>query len=117
MQLYLPIAEMAVDVLLIIGIGAAIGFVSGLLGVSGGFLLTPLLIFSGIPTAVAVGTGAAQVVASSTSAALAYWRRGQVDPKLAMVLLIAGIFGSAFGVFAFAVLRRAGQLDLIIGVC
>ena len=116
MQLYLPIAEMPVSVLLIIGIGAAIGFVSGLLGVSGGFLLTPLLIFSGIPTAIAVGSTAAQVVASSSSAALTYWRRNAVDLKLAGVLLIGGVAGSTAGVFLFRWLRESGQLDLIIAV-
>lgn len=116
MQLYLPIAELAVDIFLIFGIGAAIGFVSGLLGVGGGFLLTPLLIFSGIPTAVAVGTGAAHVVASSTSAALTYWRRKQVDFKLAGVLFLGGVVGSAIGAGTFALLRNAGQLDLIIAV-
>lgn len=116
MQLYLPIAEMPVNVLLIIGIGAAIGFISGLLGVGGGFLLTPLLIIVGIPTAVAVGTGAAQVVASSSSAALTYWRRSQVDLKLALVLLSGGVVGSTLGVAVFALLQRLGQLDLIIAV-
>lgn len=116
MQLYLPIAEMPVNVLLIIGIGAAIGFVSGLLGVGGGFLLTPLLIFTGIPTAVAVGTGAAQVVASSSSAAFAYWRRKQVDGKLAAILVAGGVIGSTLGVLFFGLLERIGQLDLIIAI-
>ncbi len=116
MQLYLPIAEMPVDVLLVIGIGAAIGYISGLLGVGGGFLLTPLLIFSGIPTAVAVGTAAAQVVASSSSAALTYWRRRSVDLRLAGILLSGGIVGSAIGVALFRLLRNSGQLDLIIAV-
>lgn len=116
MQLYLPIAEIPVNVLLIIGIGAAIGFVSGLLGVGGGFLLTPLLIFSGIPTAVAVGTAAAQIVASSSSAALAFWRRSSVDLKLAGVLLAGGAIGSAIGVQLFRLLRDSGQLDLFIAV-
>ena len=107
---------MPVSVLLVIGIGAAIGFVSGLLGVSGGFLLTPLLIFSGIPTAIAVGTSAAQVVASSSSAALTYWRRSSVDLKLAGVLLAGGVVGSAIGVQLFRLLRESGQLDLIIAI-
>lgn len=114
MQLYLPIAEMPVSVLVIIGIGAAIGFISGLLGVSGGFLLTPLLIFSGIPTAVAVGTATAQVVASSSSAAIAYWRRRTVDFRLAAVLTAGGVFGSTIGVMLFRLLRDSGQLGLII---
>ena len=116
MQLYLPIAEIPVNVLLIIGIGAAIGFVSGLLGVGGGFLLTPLLVFSGIPTAVAVGTTAAQIVASSSSAALAFWRRSSVDLKLAGVLLAGGAIGSAIRVQLFRLLRDSGQLDLFIAV-
>jgi uncharacterized membrane protein YfcA len=115
-QLYLPIAEMPVDVLVVIGIGAAIGYISGLLGVGGGFLLTPLLIFSGIPTAVAVGTSAAQVVASSSSAALTYWRRRSVDLRLAAILISGGVVGSAIGVVLFRLLRQSGQLDLIIAV-
>lgn len=116
MQLYLPIAEIPVDILLIIGIGASIGFISGLLGVGGGFLLTPLLIFVGIPTTIAVGTAAAQVVASSSSAALAYWRRRMIDLRLAMVLIVGGSLGSVVGVFSFRLLRDSGQLDLIIAV-
>jgi len=115
-QLYLPIAEMPVNVLVIFGMGAAIGFLSGMLGVGGGFLLTPLLIFSGIPVAVAVATVTAQVVASSSSAALAYWRRRSLDPKLAAVLSAAGIVGSVLGVTAFNLLRQVGLLDLIIAI-
>jgi uncharacterized membrane protein YfcA len=107
---------MPVSVLVIIGIGAAIGFISGLLGVSGGFLLTPLLIFTGIPTAVAVGTSAAQVVASSSSAALAYWRRSSIDFRLAGVLVAGGAIGSALGVTLFRVLDQTGQLELIIAL-
>lgn len=116
MQLYLPIAEMPVNMLLIFGMGAAIGFLSGLLGVGGGFLLTPLLIFSGIPSGIAVASGAAQVVASSTSAALAYWRRRSIDVKLAAVLAGGGVVGSFIGVEVFGLLSRLGQLDLIIAV-
>ncbi|MCW5697092.1 MAG: sulfite exporter TauE/SafE family protein [Bauldia sp.] len=116
MQLYLPIAEMPVNMLLMLGMGAAIGFVSGLLGVGGGFLLTPLLIFAGIPTAVAVGSGAAQVVASSSSAASSYFRRRSVDLRLALVLGSGGAIGSAIGVTVFGLLQRVGQLDLVIAV-
>lgn len=116
MQLYLPIAEIPINILLIVGIGAAIGFVSGLLGVGGGFLLTPLLIFIGIPTAVAVGTAAAQVVASSSSAALSFFRRGMVDLRLALVLVAGGTAGSAVGVLVFRLLRDGGQLDVVIAV-
>ena len=116
MQIYLPIAELAVNVFLILGMGGAVGFVSGLFGVGGGFLLTPLLIFSGIPPSVAVATVTSQVVASSTSGVLSYWRKGGVDFKLAGVLLCGGILGSSIGVWLFSVLRALGQLDLIISV-
>lgn len=116
MQIYLPIAEMAVNMFMILGMGAAVGFVSGLFGVGGGFLLTPLLIFSGIPPSVAVATVTSQVVASSTSGVLSYWRKGGVDFKLAGVLLCGGTVGSAVGVWLFSILRSLGQLDLIISV-
>lgn len=116
MQIYLPIAELAVNVFLILGMGGAVGFVSGLFGVGGGFLLTPLLIFSGIPASVAVATVTSQVVASSTSGVLSYWRKGGVDFKLAAVLLCGGVVGSSLGVWLFSILRAAGQLDLIISV-
>jgi uncharacterized membrane protein YfcA len=114
--IYLPIAEMSVNMLIILGMGAAVGFLSGLFGVGGGFLLTPLLIFSGIPPVVSVATVTSQVVASSTSAALTYWRRRMIDFKLAGVLLAAGIVGSAIGVVVFNALRRLGQLDLIVSL-
>jgi len=115
--IYLPIAELPVNMFLIFGMGAAVGFLSGLFGVGGGFLLTPLLIFSGIPPAVAVASTTAQVVASSFSAALTYWRRRLIDFKLAGVLVVAGVIGSSIGVTIFTLLRRSGQLDLIISVC
>jgi uncharacterized membrane protein YfcA len=114
--IYLPIAEMSVNMLIILGMGAAVGFLSGLFGVGGGFLLTPLLIFSGIPPVVSVATVTSQVVASSSSAALSYWRRRMIDFKLAGVLLAAGIVGSAIGVVVFNALRRLGQLDLIVSL-
>ncbi len=117
MLIYLPIAELPVNMFLIFGMGAAVGFLSGLFGVGGGFLLTPLLIFSGIPPAVAVASTTAQVVASSFSAALTYWRRRLIDFKLAGVLVVAGVIGSSIGVTIFTLLRRSGQLDLIISVC
>lgn len=116
MQIYLPIAELAVNVFIVLGMGGAVGFVSGLFGVGGGFLLTPLLIFSGIPPAVAVASVTAQVVASSTSGVLSYWRKGGVDFKLATVLLSGGVIGSSLGVWLFSYLRALGQLDLIISV-
>ncbi|SHG63066.1 hypothetical protein SAMN02745157_4566 [Kaistia soli DSM 19436] len=117
MQIYLPIAELPVNMFLIFGMGAAVGFLSGLFGVGGGFLLTPLLIFSGISPAVAVASTTAQVVASSFSASLTYWRRKLIDFKLAGVLVVAGIVGSTIGVAIFTLLRRTGQLDLIISIC
>ena len=116
-QIYLPIAELPVNMFLIFGMGAAVGFLSGLFGVGGGFLLTPLLIFSGIPPAVAVASTTAQVVASSFSAALTYWRRRLIDFKLAGVLVVAGMIGSTIGVTIFTLLRKSGQLDLIIALC
>jgi uncharacterized membrane protein YfcA len=115
--LYLPLAELPVNIFLIFGMGAAVGFLSGLLGVGGGFLLTPLLVFSGIPPAVAVATVTSQIVASSASGALAYWRRRSIDWKLAGMLLIGGIGGTILGVGAFRALRALGQLDLVIGLC
>jgi len=114
--IYLPIAELSVNTFIIFGMGAAVGFLSGLFGIGGGFLLTPLLIFSGIPPVVSVATVAAQVVAASTSGALAYWRRRQVDVRLAAVLTSAGIAGSVLGVALFTVLRNLGQLDLIVSL-
>ena len=105
MQIYLPIAELSLNVFLLLGLGGAVGFLSGLFGVGGGFLMTPLLIFVGIPPAVAVATEANQIVASSVSGALAHWRRGNVDLKMGMVLLAGGIVGSSLGVWLFSLLR------------
>lgn len=116
MLIHLPIAEISVNMFIIFGMGGAVGFLSGLLGVGGGFLLTPLLIFSGIPPVVAVATVTTQVVASSTSAALSYFRRDMIDMKLAGVLTVAGIGGTALGVAIFDQLRRLGQLDLIVSL-
>ncbi len=116
MQIYLPIAEMSVDVFLLLGLGGMVGFLSGLFGVGGGFLMTPLLIFIGIPPAVAVATEANQIVASSVSGVMAHWRRDNVDFKMGAVLLMGGIFGSVLGVQLFAYLRGAGQIDLVISM-
>ena len=116
MLIHLPIAEISVNMFIIFGMGGAVGFLSGLFGVGGGFLLTPLLIFSGIPPVVAVATVTTQIVASSTSGALSYWRRRQIDMKLAAVLVLAGIVGTIVGVFVFDALRRIGQLDLIVSL-
>jgi len=114
MNIYLPIAEMSVNVFLILGMGGGVGFLSGLFGVGGGFLMTPLLIFIGVPPAVAVATEANQIVASSVSGVLAHMRRKNVDFKMGAVLTIGGFLGSAFGVWLFTFLRGIGQIDLII---
>ena len=116
MLIYLPIAEISVNMFIILGMGAAIGFLSGLLGVGGGFLLTPLLIFAGIPPVAAVASVAPQIVASSASAALSYWRRNLIDIKLAAVLSVAGIAGTAIGIVVFQALVQVGQLDLIVAL-
>jgi uncharacterized membrane protein YfcA len=115
-QLYLPIAELTVNMLLFLGMGGAVGFLSGMFGVGGGFLLTPLLIFTGISPAVAVASVTPQIVASSTSAAISYWRRRLIDEKMTILLGSGGVIGSALGVVAFRALRAVGQLDLIIGL-
>jgi len=116
MHIYLPIAEMSANVLLFLGMGCAVGFLSGLFGVGGGFLMTPLLIFSGIPSAVAVGTGAAQIVASSVSGAIAQYRRNNVDIKMAVVLLAGGVVGSVIGVKMVRILSLAGHFDLFVAL-
>lgn len=116
MNLYLPIAEISVNVLVLIGMGAAVGFLSGMFGVGGGFLITPLLIFYNVPPAVAVATGANQVIASSFSGALAHYKRGTIDLKLGGVLLVGGAVGSVAGVALFTLLRRIGQLDLVVSL-
>jgi uncharacterized protein len=117
MHFYLPIAEMSANVLLFFSMGTAIGFVSGMVGVGGGFLTTPFLIFFGIPSAVAVGTGAAPVVASSVSGAMAQWRRNNVDLKMGTVLLSGGILGAILGVQVVKWLNRIGQFDFFVSVC
>ncbi len=116
MSIYLPIAELSVNIWILFGMGAAVGFLSGMFGVGGGFLMTPLLIFYNIPPAVAVATEANQIVASSFSGALAHLRKGTVDIKLGLLLLVGGIAGSTLGVYIFSALREIGQLDLIISL-
>jgi uncharacterized membrane protein YfcA len=115
-QIYLPIAELSVNIFLLLGLGAGVGFLSGMFGVGGGFLMTPMLMFIGIPPAVAVSTEANQIVASSASGALAHWRRQSLDMKMGMLLLVGGSAGSIFGVQLFAMLRGLGQIDLIISL-
>jgi len=114
--IYLPIAELSVNIFIILGMGAAVGFLSGMFGVGGGFLITPLLIFYNIPPVVAVATGANQVVASSISGAITHFRRGTLDVKLGTVLLIGGLTGATVGIWIFSLLRAIGQLDLIISL-
>jgi uncharacterized membrane protein YfcA len=117
MQLYLPVAEMSANVFIFLAMGGAVGFLSGMFGVGGGFLMTPLLIFAGIPAAVAVGTEAAQILASSVSGALAQWRRRNVDVRMGVVLLSGGLAGSIVGVQFVAVLRRQGLFDVFVSAC
>ncbi len=114
MQIYLPIAELSMNLFFLIGVGGAVGFLSGLFGVGGGFLLTPLLIFSGVPSAVAVASVTGQVAAASTSGALSYYRRGGIDLHLAMYLILSSTIGAMAGVATFAALRAAGQFDLFV---
>ncbi|UFN47997.1 sulfite exporter TauE/SafE family protein [Roseomonas sp. OT10] len=116
MQVYLPIAEMSVDALVLLGIGAGVGFLSGLFGVGGGFLLTPVLLLIGIPAPVAVASGANQTLGASVSGLIAQWRRGNVDPLMGGVLLAGGLAGSASGTQLFVLLRRLGQVDLAVSL-
>ena len=116
MHIYLPIAEVSLDLFLLLGLGGGIGFLSGVFGVGGGFLLTPLLIFVGVPPAVAVASSANQLVGASVSGVLAYWRRGTVDFKMGFILLLGGVAGSVFGVWVFTWLKRLGQVELTISL-
>jgi uncharacterized protein len=116
MQIYLPIAELSVNALLLLGIGGMVGILSGMFGVGGGFILTPLLFFMGIPPAVAVASAANQIAGSSFSALLAHLRRRTVDFKMGLVLLAGGLIGSALGVQLFTLLRRKGQFELTVSL-
>ncbi|HUS52822.1 MAG TPA: sulfite exporter TauE/SafE family protein [Thermohalobaculum sp.] len=117
MNIYLPIAEVSVNAFLLLGLGGGVGLLSGIFGVGGGFLMTPLLILIGIPPAVAVATEANQIVASSFSGVLTHWRRKTVDFKIGGVLLAGGLVGSAIGVQIFALLRALGQVELMVSLC
>ena len=114
--MYLPIAEVSVNILILFGMGGMVGILSGMFGVGGGFLMTPLLIFYGIPPIVAVATEANQIVASSISGAYAHWRRAAVDIKMGTILLMGGVIGSLFGIRLFVLLKNLGQIDLIISL-
>ena len=114
MSIYLPIAEMNINIFLIVFIGMLVGALSGLFGVGGGFLMTPLLIFLGIPPVVAVGSEAPHVLASSVSGVIAHWRKKNVDFKMGFFLLSGGIVGSTLGVNLFKLLKTYGQIDIVI---
>jgi len=116
MEIYLPVAEMSVNWLVIIALGMGVGFLSGMFGVGGGFLMTPLLVFTGIPSTVAVATTLSHITASSMSGALSQWRRQGIDFVMAGVMLGGGIFGTLAGVWLFALMRRQGQMDLIVAL-
>jgi uncharacterized membrane protein YfcA len=116
MEIYLPIAEMSVNIIGILLLGIMTGILSGMFGVGGGFLTTPLLMFIGIPPAVAVASSANQIVASSTTGFLAHWRRDNIDFKMGFLLLEGGIVGSCAGVWLFAILKKYGQIDLTISL-
>ena len=116
MEIYLPIAEMSVSIVLLLGMGVAVGFLSGIFGVGGGFLMTPLLILIGVPPPVAVATEANQITAASVSGFLAHWRHGNVDLKMGSVLVVFGAIGSGLGVWLFRKLRSTGQIDEFISL-
>ncbi|TFL19407.1 sulfite exporter TauE/SafE family protein [Jannaschia formosa] len=117
MQIYLPIAEVSVNAFLLLGLGGIVGILSGMFGVGGGFLMTPLLFMIGIPPAVAVATEANIIVASSFSGVLAHFRRKTVDLRMGFVLLVGGLIGAGLGVQVFALLREMGQVDLLVRLC
>lgn len=111
MNLYLPIAEIALPLPVLLGLGVAVGVLSGMFGIGGGFITTPMLIFLGVPPAVAVGTGTSQVVASSVSGALGHWSRGNVDVKMGVYLIFGGLLGVTIGIWLQQLLKAVGQLD------
>lgn len=116
MQIYLPIAEMSANAWVLLSVGGVVGFLSGIFGVGGGFLMTPLLIFMGVPSAIAVGTQASQLVAASVSGMVAHWRRGNVDVRMGFILLVGGCGGSVLGSWIFALLTELGHVDLLVGL-
>ena len=116
MSIYLPIAELSVNLFVLLSLGGIVGFLSGMFGLGGGFLMTPLLIFMGIPTNVAVATSANQIVASSISGTIGHWRQGLVDFKMGGVLLIGSVFGSILGIWIFKSLVASGQIETVISI-
>jgi uncharacterized protein len=115
-QIYLPVADLPLNIFLLLGMGLAVGFISGMFGIGGGFLMTPLLIFIGVPPAVSVASVASHIAASSFSGAISYWRKRALDTPLALMLLVGGFVGTAAGVVLFTILRSLDQLDLMIGL-
>jgi uncharacterized membrane protein YfcA len=115
-HIYLPVAGVAVNALAVIGVGGAVGFLSGLFGVGGGFIITPLMLFLGIPTAVAIATGANQATATAVSGSMTHWARGNIDFRIGNVLLVSGIIGSLLGTQLVGVLRARGQFDLFLSL-
>jgi uncharacterized membrane protein YfcA len=116
MSVYLPIAELAIDLRVLIALGLVVGFLSGMFGIGGGFITTPFLIFLGVPPPIAVGTGASQVVASSVSGAIAHWKRGNVDLTMGLLLIAGGVVGASLGIAIQRLLKAAGQLDFFIAM-
>ena len=116
MDVYLPIAELTLNVFAVLGLGALVGIVTGVFGLGGGFLLTPMLIFVGVPAGVAVASSANQLVGASLSGVIGYWRRGAVDFKMGTIMMIGGLAGSALGVWIFTLLKRLGQVELTISL-
>ncbi|MDD9330173.1 MAG: TSUP family transporter, partial [Bartonella sp.] len=116
MSIYLPIAELSFSMLILISMGAVVGFFSGLFGIGGGFLITPLLIFYNIPPTIAVGTGANQVIASSVTGAITHFKKRTLDIKLGILLVIGGGIGSLVRIQVFSLLRKLGQLDFMISL-
>ena len=114
MYIYLPIAEQPINAFIVLGIGSLVGMIMGMVGIGGGFLLTPLMIFFGIPSPVAVASVANQLVAPSVSGVLSYWKSSNVDFKMGIILLIGGVIGSSIGVLIFNFLNNLGHLDLVI---
>ena len=117
MQIYLPIAEISVNIFLLIGLGGIVGILSGMFGVGGGFLMTPLLFFIGIPPAIAVASEANQILGASFSGAIAHFRRKNIDLKMGCLLILGGVLGSILGVEIFRIFKGLGNLELIIKLC
>ncbi len=115
-QVYLPVAGVAVNAIAVLGVGGAVGFLSGLFGVGGGFIITPLMLFLGIPTAIAVATGANQATATAVSGSMTHWQRGNIDFRIGNVLLVSGIAGSMAGTQLVGILRATGQFDVFLSL-